>query len=65
MNTSLGVNLRDKVSNSSTLPSNVANSSSVQLYSFVVVFAIPVDDRYPFFKVNADSNCGSWSTIIS
>ena len=65
MNTSFGVNLRDRTSNASTKPSSVANSSSVYPYSLVDVFAIPVVDRYPFLKVNTDSNSGSWRTIIS
>ena len=65
MNTSLGVNLRDTTSNASTKPASVANSSSVYPYSLADVFAIPVVDNYPFFKVNTDSNCGSWSIIIS
>ena len=39
--------------------SSVANSSSVYPYSLVDVFAIPVVDKYPFLKVNTDSNSGS------
>ena len=65
MNTSLGVNLKDRTSNSSTIPVTSANSCSVYPYSLVDVFVIPVVDKYPFLKVNTDSNSGSWRTIIS